>query len=176
MLRPPDMPPTVELLALPAPVLRALLGGDLRAASRAAGVDLPPTFLDDGSLWGLRLGQLESDPAGAHWLIRAIVGPAGAVVGHAGYHGPPDERGMVEVGYFVDEPHRRRGYGRATLERLLAYATDAGADVARASVAPANDPSLALIRAFGFVHVGEQWDDEDGLELIFERPLALDSG
>jgi RimJ/RimL family protein N-acetyltransferase len=170
----PDLTTTVDLLMLRAPVLGALLDGDLQAASRAAGVELPPSFLDDGALWGLRLGQLESDPASAPWLIRAIVAPGGAVVGHGGYHGPPDERGMVEIGYAVDEPHRRRGYGRATLAGLLAYATDHGVGVARASVAPANDPSLALIRAFGFVHIGEQWDDMDGLELVFERPLAPD--
>jgi membrane-bound metal-dependent hydrolase YbcI (DUF457 family) len=36
-------------------------------------------------------------------------------------------------------------------------------------------PSLALIRSFGFRHVGEQIDEIDGLELVFERrlPLAL---
>jgi ribosomal-protein-alanine N-acetyltransferase len=167
--------PAVELLALPEPALEALAAGDLAAASAAAGVELPPVFLDDGALWGLRLGQLRGDPESARWLIRAIVAPGGVVVGHAGFHGPPDERGMVEVGYFVLEDHRRRGYARGALGRLLGYAAEQRASVARASVDPANDPSLALIRAFGFVHVGEQWDDADGLELVFERPLTPDA-
>jgi RimJ/RimL family protein N-acetyltransferase len=37
-----------------------------------------------------------------------------------------------------------------------------------ASVAPTNDPSLAIVRKLGFVQTGEQWDEEDGLELVFE--------
>ena len=30
------------------------------------------------------------------------------------------------------------------------------------------DGRLALVRSFGFRQVGEQWDDEDGLEIIYE--------
>jgi RimJ/RimL family protein N-acetyltransferase len=40
----------------------------------------------------------------------------------------------------------------------------------RASISPDNNASLATLRPFGFRHIGEQWDDEDGLELLFERP------
>ena len=41
--------------------------------------------------------------------------------------------------------------------------------VVRASISPDNEASLATIAGFGFVQVGEQWDDQDGLELLFER-------
>jgi len=41
----------------------------------------------------------------------------------------------------------------------------------RASVAPGNAPSLGLIAPLGFVHIGEQIDERDGLELVFERQL-----
>jgi hypothetical protein len=34
---------------------------------------------------------------------------------------------------------------------------------------PDNEGSLATIAGFGFVKVGEQWDEEDGLEFVFER-------
>jgi [ribosomal protein S5]-alanine N-acetyltransferase len=38
----------------------------------------------------------------------------------------------------------------------------------RATISPGNVASLATIAKFGFAEVGEQWDEEDGRELIFE--------
>ena len=35
-------------------------------------------------------------------------------------------------------------------------------------ISPDNDVSIAFVRRHGFVEVGEQWDDEDGLEIVFE--------
>jgi RimJ/RimL family protein N-acetyltransferase len=95
----------------------------------------------------------------------------GIVVGYAGFHGPPDEAGMVEIGYTVDPQYRRQGFAKAILTALLerAAAEPAGRTV-RATISPTNQASLATIAGFGFVENGEQWDEEDGLELIFERP------
>ena len=38
----------------------------------------------------------------------------------------------------------------------------------RASIAPTNAPSLAVVGRLGFLQKGSQWDDVDGEELIFE--------
>lgn len=40
----------------------------------------------------------------------------------------------------------------------------------RASVAPDNARSQNLLHKLGFVKIGEQWDEEDGLEWVFETP------
>jgi RimJ/RimL family protein N-acetyltransferase len=42
----------------------------------------------------------------------------------------------------------------------------------RATISPDNAASLATIAGFGFTENGEQWDEEDGRELIFERPAG----
>jgi ribosomal-protein-alanine N-acetyltransferase len=40
--------------------------------------------------------------------------------------------------------------------------------VVRATISPDNAASLALVADYGFIRTGEQWDEEDGLEIIFE--------
>ncbi len=164
--------PRVRLSLLSPAALEALVRRDLAAASAEAGVALPAWFPDDEWLWTLRLGQVVGEPGHAPWLTRVVIDEdAGTAVGLAGFHGPPDERGMVEVGYEISAEHRRRGYARAALAGLVAFAREHGATVVRASVAPDNAPSLALTESAGFVVVGEQVDERDGRELVFERQL-----
>ncbi|MGN6576256.1 MAG: GNAT family N-acetyltransferase [Nocardioides sp.] len=161
----------VRFVRLPLEVLDALLAGDLAAASRLAGVELTPYVLEHGWLWQIRADQIRRDPAAADWVARAAV-VGGVVVGHAGFHGPPDADGMVEVAYSVDPAYRRRGYATAMLAAAIAWASaDPAVRTVRASISPDNEASLGTIKPFGFVQVGEQWDEEDGLELIFEVPV-----
>ncbi|MEU5306595.1 GNAT family N-acetyltransferase [Streptomyces noursei] len=172
-------PRNVRFVELSGEVMSALLDGDLSAASRMAGVTLTEYFVTGRArwLWRFRLGQMAADPGRARWMARqAVVGDEGLVVGHAGFHGPPDEVGMVEVGYSVDAPFRRRGYARSTLIELLRRAAaETTVATVRATISPDNVASLATISGFGFAQVGEQWDEEDGLELIFEAPARGDS-
>jgi RimJ/RimL family protein N-acetyltransferase len=80
---------------------------------------------------------------------------------------------MVEVGYSVDPRHRRQGHGRQMLTELVRRARiEPPVRTVRASISPDNVASLAIVSGFGFLQVGEQWDDEDGLELIFEYSVA----
>jgi RimJ/RimL family protein N-acetyltransferase len=161
-----------SFVPLPPPVLEALLDGDLAAASAVSGVALPPFFLEEGWLWRIRLDQVRADPAAQDWVVRALVVAPEGVVGHAGFHGPPDADGVVEVAYTVVPQLRGRGYAHAALAALVAEAAASPAvRVVRASVQPGNAASLAVVRRAGFVHVGEQVDEEDGLELVLELAL-----
>ncbi len=64
---------------------------------------------------------------------------------------------------------RRRGFARAALEALLRRARDEPAvRTVRASIAPGNTASRDLVVQYGFTPVGEQWDEEDGWEVVFE--------
>lgn len=81
---------------------------------------------------------------------------------------------MVEIGYAVDPAYRRQGYARAALEVLLERAArEVDVRTVRATVSPDNAASQNLILQYGFAEVGEQWDDEDGLELIYEVKANL---
>jgi RimJ/RimL family protein N-acetyltransferase len=170
-VRVPAGPGAVRFVRLPGAALAALVDGNLARASELAGVTLTDYFItpDAVRLWRLRRDQIAADPASARWIARAAVA-AGAVVGHAGFHGPPDADGMVEVAYSVDPAHRRRGYATAMLGGLLRRAAaEPGVRTVRATIRPDNTGSLGTIAGFGFARNGEQWDEEDGLELVFDR-------
>jgi RimJ/RimL family protein N-acetyltransferase len=123
-------------------------------------------------LWRRRSRQVAEDAAAAEWVTRLVWAPAiGVAVRRAGFHGPPDEAGTVEVGYAIDPAYRRQGYAWAALAALLDRAArEPAVRTVRASVRPDSLASRALVESFGFVPVGQQWDDEDGLETIYERP------
>ncbi|WP_323139181.1 GNAT family N-acetyltransferase [Streptomyces platensis] len=167
-------PKKIRFVELSGGAMSALLDGDLSAASRMAGVSLTEYFVTGRArwLWRFRLDQMDAAPAHARWLVpQAVVGDKDRVVGHAGFHGPPDEVGMVEIGYSIAPPFRRQGYARSTLIELLRQAAaETAVTTVRATISPDNVASLATISGFGFVEVGEQWDEEDGLELVFEVP------
>ncbi|MGY1695732.1 MULTISPECIES: GNAT family N-acetyltransferase [unclassified Geodermatophilus] len=162
----------VEVLALSGPVFAALADGDLPAANAASPVPLPPAFADPdwAPVWRMRAAQVAADPAVAEWVTGVVWDPDRRLaVGRAGFHGPPDERGTVEIGYAVLPEHRRRGYARAALVALLDRArADPAVRVVRLSIAPDNVASQAVARPFGFVEVGREVDPDDGLEIVYE--------
>jgi len=164
----------VRLVALGRDAMVALLDNDLARASELAGMQLTDFYTSDviSWLWAIRVKQIEADPESEHWAASVVVDEeTGAPVGHAGFHAPPDTNGLVEIGYSIDPLVRRQGYARATVVALLARcAAEPAVITVRASISPTNEASLATIAGFGFEHVGEQIDEEDGLEYIFERP------
>ena len=94
------------------------------------------------------------------------------VVGDIGFHGPPDAEGMVEIGYSVAEPWRRRGFATEAALALSAWAArQPGVRRLRASVAPDNVASLRVAAQLGLTEVGRQIDEEDGEEIVLERSL-----
>ena len=168
--------PRIEIVQLPAAALVALGSGDLEAADAASPVPLVAWLVSEEAIgtWRFRARQAVETPEDLPWVTGVLWdAEAGVVVGKAGFHAAPDERGMVEVGYAVVPEHRRRGVARAALEAMLARArAEESVRVVRASVAPTNAASYALISQYGFRQVGEQWDDEDGLELVYELDVS----
>jgi [ribosomal protein S5]-alanine N-acetyltransferase len=158
-------------LVLLTPFLDDLVEG--RGASIGAAIpDWWPDAHDLGFL-RYRRDQAARDPDAGDWLVRAIVLRAtGEMIGNAGFHGPPGVNALkepraVEVGYRVFPDHRGHGYATEAVRGLIGWAEMRGVRTFVASVGPENEPSLAIVRRLGFIHVGEHWDDEDGRELEF---------
>ena len=165
-------PPQIRIVQLDGATLAALADGDLARAERTSPVPLSPYLVSEEctGTWRRRAVQVVETPADAAWVTGVVWDEQRRLaVGRAGFHAAPDEAGMVEVGYSIDPLHRRQGYARAALESLLARArADRSVATLRATVSPDNHASRALVDQYHLVEVGEQWDDEDGLEIILE--------
>jgi [ribosomal protein S5]-alanine N-acetyltransferase len=158
----------LELVSLSPEAIDALLDG----SSELGAPEGWPDEHDAGFL-RLRRDQMLRDPDVQQWGVRAVL-LDGEMIGHAGFHGPPGVNGpsaadAVEIGYSIFEPWRGQGYATEVARALIEWARRKhGIPRFIASVSPGNAPSLAVVRKLGFVQTGEQWDDEDGLELVFE--------
>jgi ribosomal-protein-alanine N-acetyltransferase len=127
----------------------------------------------DRRFFELRRNELAARPELLGWLVYAVL-VGDEIIGHAGFHGPPGRNARsdaeaVELGYTIFPPYRRRGYATEAAQALIAWARDEhGIRKFLFSIAPDNEPSLAIARRLGFTEVGAHWDEEDGEELEFE--------
>ena len=118
-----------------------------------------------------RIPRVKKDSAFAEiGLVLAIAD--GEIVGSAGFHDYPDENGMIEIGFGIVPEKQRQGYGLELLHGMWhEIAKRAEVKVLRYTVSPDNEASMHIIKKLGFEQVGEQIDEEDGLELIFEMSI-----
>lgn len=164
----------LELPLLSREQLDRVAAGDGSGLPAELGAAVTDEWVDEvRRLAGLRARQLDEHPDDAPWLLRAIVraepGVPRETIGYLNFHAAPDEHGMVEIGYTLLPAARGRGYAIEAVRAAFDWAAERhGVRHFRASVAPDNERSLNLIGKLGFVQTGEQWDVEDGRELVFE--------
>jgi ribosomal-protein-alanine N-acetyltransferase len=163
--------PRLALIALPGPVIEDVIRGGRQAFREHVGVDYPPEWPSESRhVLELRRDQIR-EGADHRWLIRAAVTRSQpTMIGRVGFHAAPDADGVVEIGYEIDARHRRQGFGLECATHLIQSAEELSCvSAVRASIAPDNEPSLRMAQKLGFRRVGEQIDEIDGLELVFER-------
>jgi len=161
-------------------LLEALLAGDRARAAQIGGFQIPNDLILSKRTLQMRLQQIRANPQVRPWLLWAIViRQSQTMCGRIGFHsepGPEDLRDVaadgVELGYAIGEPFRRRGYAKEAALMLMRWAYEShGQRCFILSIAPNNEASLAMARSMGFSEVGSHIDNEDGLELYFERRL-----
>jgi RimJ/RimL family protein N-acetyltransferase len=157
--------------------MEAILRGRPDEAAALLDITLPADAVDPAveRFMSHRIEQLRRDPSVQRWLARAMVLRDGGrtMVGNIGFHGEPGINAAgalaaLEIGYGVRPDRRRQGYATEAVGALLDWARGQGISHFVASVAPDNEPSLAIVRKLGFVRTGEHIDPEDGLEHVFE--------
>ena len=152
--------------------MERLLAGDAASVASEIGAPIPDWWNNASRLMRFRLKQIGEEPASEPWLLRPIVLRDGAdgpvVIGYLNFHGPPDDRGFAEVGYEVHLDYRGQGYAIEAVRAMFDWAArEHDVHRFRASISPGNERSENLVRKLGMAHAGAQWDEDDGLELIY---------
>ncbi|MEW1996102.1 GNAT family N-acetyltransferase [Streptomyces coelicoflavus] len=157
------------------PAERLTLQGLTPAAATdlAAGGDGGFAWIDGGPYQGTRdaAGMLvKAYETGVHrpvWGVFVLVRREdGRAVGGIGFHGVPDEKGRVEIGYDLAAAARGNGYATEGLRALTDWALGREAVTSvRATTEPENTASQAVIARAGFVRItGDGAEDGDGGE------------
>jgi ribosomal-protein-alanine N-acetyltransferase len=113
--------------------------------------DWPPADGEyDRDAIGFFLRQLTAAPDVIGWhsfyvVTRVAPGVPAHLVASAGYFGPPDQGGSVEIGYTVVADHRGRGYASEAVQALVTRAFERGATRVLAHTRPDNLPSIAVL-------------------------------
>jgi [ribosomal protein S5]-alanine N-acetyltransferase len=110
------------------------------------------------------IAQIRASTTADPWIHGFAVVERETVVGSAGYKGPPDEEGAVEIAYGIVPACQGQGYATEAAEALVAYAFDHPAvRLVRAHTLPTGVASARVLVKCGFSHIGEVLDPEDGL-------------
>ena len=127
-------------------------------------------FLNNRNPIPYRINQVRKNPEVAKYLLRvAVLKQNMVVVGSAGFHNLPDENGMIEIGFGVDPAFQNKGYGKQILHGMWGWVVnEPRVKTLRYTVSPSNLISKQIIQKLEFKLVGEQMDDIDGVEEIYE--------
>jgi len=127
-------------------------------------------FLNNPNPIKYRLPRVKQNPEYAKYLLRvAVLKDNPIIIASAGFHDAPDSDGMIEIGFGVDKKYQDRGYGQELLHGMWSWVvTDPQVKTLRYTVSPDNFISQHIIKKLGFKHNGQQIDEEDGPEDIYE--------
>jgi RimJ/RimL family protein N-acetyltransferase len=127
---------------------------------------------DEGPLaW--RVPQVKKDPTTNKWFVRFIVlKSTGEIIGSTSFHGVPDSEGMMEIGIGIEEKFWGNGYAKEALLGMWRWVCgEPGVKTLRYTVSPTNTASVKIIEGYAFEYKGQQIDEEDGPESIYEMSV-----
>jgi len=116
----------LRLIALPLSQLRLYVAAP-RQLERELGVSVSRGIINaplrraiDMKTSKMELAEDQEHPWYTYWLIVVADEPYGA--GLAGFKGPPNDQGEVEIGYGIDPAYRSKGYMTEAVRALIGWA------------------------------------------------------
>lgn len=130
--------------------LGAALGADVSP-------DWPPEHWDAGVLrWLLEAARRpDFNPAWPGFYVLLAGDPNPQLIGTAGFKTPPDDHGVVELGYGIVASRQRRGYATEMVQGMIRYAwMHPRAQRVDAETFPDHTASLGVMRKAGMAPLG----------------------
>lgn len=122
--------------------------------------------------------RLTEDPSSVGWHSWVFIGfdpprdpklKPYVLIGAGGFHGPPDAKGVVEIGYAILPDHQRAGFASEAAAGLVAWALRRrGVKAVRGRTLVDGHASQRVLRKLGFHPIP---DDQPGVR-AFLRPRA----
>ena len=164
--------PRLQLHHLSAQAIIDLLEkkSDLQALENRSITNPLRVLIDESGPLAWRVPQVKEDPSVNKWFVRyVVVKESQEVIGSTSFHGAPDADGMIEIGLGIEEAFRGKGYAKEALLAMWSWVSQfPEVKTLRYTVSPDNLPSIAVINYFGFEYKGQQIDEIDGPENIYE--------
>ena len=117
----------LQLVPISAAFAHALVDGDRSRASVIIGAAVGRWFAGDSAhVVQLAIAEAAAEPGMPQGggRVAMLVERTGRrrAIGSVGFHGPPDERGRLEVGCRIDPAYRGRGYAGEAMTAMLEWA------------------------------------------------------
>ncbi|MSO63624.1 MAG: hypothetical protein CK518_00920 [Actinobacteria bacterium] len=127
-------------------------------------------LIDNSGPLAWRVPQVKLDSNVNKWFVRWIVLKLSReIIGSTSFHSAPDAEGMIEIGLGINQNFASQGYGFEALTGMWSWVCKhPEVKTLRYTVSADNAASIALVDKFGFLHVGQQIDEIDGPEQIYE--------
>lgn len=166
--------PRLYLQPVSLAVVEAVLSGDRMAAERASGARFPESWPGRAVVERSFYANLESirlDPAKRLWGDRLMISREGErrVIGSVVFNGRPDEDGVAEIGYGVEDRSQGQGLGTEATRACVSWAlAEPGVVGVRAKTFPWHRASVRVIEKIGMQQVDTCDHDLMGEMLVFE--------
>jgi RimJ/RimL family protein N-acetyltransferase len=172
--------PRLELVPMTLAMVEALMAGRRDDAEALAGARMPQRWPNRELVeraFTASLDAIRADPEARLWGNRVMIatappadGQERRVVGSIVFHGRPEEDGLAEIAYGVEEGSQGRGYATEAVRACVAWAlAQERVRAVQAATFAWHVPSLRVIEKVGMVRVGVREHETLGEMLVYER-------
>ena len=153
----------IQLLNCNPEILDWILEGD-EVLAENLNIKVPKNWTEFGTdIFKFSQAAITKKPSSqVWWTYLAIDVEKKSLIGNCGFKGEPID-GFVEIGYEVCRAYRTKGYATEMVKELITLAFNSKeVKSVLAHTLTENNPSVSVLKKFGFTFVKEIFDEEDG--------------